>query len=359
MRKIIKIVTGLVVAGLILLILFSVLGKKEQEGLNKNSVSVSKKSDFPHLALYIEDPEDLINSGASYDIVYTSQIDEKQAETLRRKNPDLIILYQSPLNYMFDSAVPIIESVTGRKISDNFWLEKRGGGRCGYGMTPEMWAIDIRKQENIETMSLFFSGVLKAFPFYDGAFFDVVEEKSRCDSVRDGEWRRQTTELLKAVRKKVGKKIILTNSGYNYSPSTPYLPYLNGYAMEAFLSGAASYDEGLAAAELVLEKTQSPRFLIFTVYSKNAISKKAVGLNTMRLALTLSLLNDRMYLHYDKGAEEVGNILWQKEFSVDLGKPLGKYYKKDNAYWREFEKGIVVSSPYCRQLPLFKNRGFF
>jgi len=41
---------------------------------------------------------------------------------------------------------------------------------------------------------------------------------------------------------------------------------------------------------------------------------------------------------------EVVGVL--KGYDVNLGDPIGQYYKKDNAYWREFEKGIIVSSPY-------------
>ena len=31
---------------------------------------------------------------------------------------------------------------------------------------------------------------------------------------------------------------------------------------------------------------------------------------------------------------------------MDLGKPLGPYYQKGDAYFREFEKGVVVAAPY-------------
>jgi len=75
------------------------------------------------------------------------------------------------------------------------------------------------------------------------------------------------------------------------------------------------------------------------------VTKQAVPLKNMRLTLTLSLLHDNTYIHYDTKMEDVGNIIWQKEFSADLGQPLAIYYEKDNAYFRKFENGTVVSSP--------------
>jgi len=61
--------------------------------------------------------------------------------------------------------------------------------------------------------------------------------------------------------------------------------------------------------------------------------------------LILAGLSLNTYFTYDVGPRDHGQAWWFDEYDVRLGKPLGKYYKKDNAYWREFEKGIVVSSP--------------
>jgi hypothetical protein len=305
------------------------------------------QSSFPHLATYVYNGQDLLNfEEAIYDIVYSTDIDQETAEALKERNSDMIILYQSPVSYMFDSAIPVIEATTGINITDDFWLKNTNGQRCGYGWTPEIYAIDLNNPENIEIVSQFFSNVLEYQSQYDGLFFDVLEEHSRCDAMNDSEWSEKTAQLLDAIRQKVDDKIILANSGYNYNSETPYLPYLNGYAMESFLSGAAGYDEGLETVELVLEKTLEPNYLIYTVYSENTVTKQDLGSKNMRLALTLSLLNDNTYLAYEQSLEEVGSILWQQEFSAALGSPKSTYYEMENAYWREFENGVVISSPY-------------
>lgn len=302
--------------------------------------------DFPHIVGYVKSGKDLMkNQEVKYDVIYTSDIDQDTVEKLKERNPGTIILYQSPLNYMFDSAIPVIEATTGMKVTDGFWLKNREGNRCGYGWTPEMWAIDMGNSNNIEIITSFFSNVLEYQPQYEGLFFDVTEERSRCDSVTNTEWSEQTAELFKALREKISNRIIIANSGYNYNATTPFLKYLNGYALESFLSGATEYDDGLETVSLVLEKTREPHFLIYTVYSKNSVTKQNTDPKSIRLAFTLSLLHDFTYLHYDVSMENVGSILWLKEFSTEIGSPLGPYYKKDNAYWREFERGIVISSP--------------
>ena len=85
--------------------------------------------------------------------------------------------------------------------------------------------------------------------------------------------------------------------------------------------------------------------MIFTVYGENTVTKQPLGSDTVRLALTLSLLFDNTYLCYDESLEDVGSILWMDEFSVELGDPLDSYYAQDGAYFRDFESGTVVSSP--------------
>lgn len=338
------------IVGITILSIFLLSGCVQQTDENKESGTPLETTqvthDYPHIAGYISSGQDLLEvEEAKYDIIYSSDIDQERAEILKERNPNMIILYQSPASYMFDSAVPVIEAVTDMEITDEFWLEDTEGQRCGYGWTPEMWAIDINKPENIEIMAQFFSNILAYQPQYDGLFFDVVEESSRCDAMSDSEWSEQTAELLSAIREEVGDKIILTNSGYNYDTNTPYLQHINGYALESFLSGAAGYDEGLETVEFVLEKCKEPHFLIFTVYSENTVTKQPIDTKNMRLALSLSLLNNITYLCYDDSLEDVGSILWQQEFSAEIGEPLGSYYEKDNAYFREFENGIVVSSP--------------
>lgn len=96
------------------------------------------------------------------------------------------------------------------------------------------------------------------------------------------------------------------------------------------------FDEGLNAAD-------NNYIVIYAVDTDDTGEK---DLKKMRLGLTLSMLNNNTYFTYDFGPRDHGQAWWFSEYDVDLGDPIGVHYKKDNAYWREFEKGIVVSSPY-------------
>lgn len=330
---------------LTLAVLLTGCGQQTNNGQGGKVPSATSES-FPQVVAYAEQGAELFkNSDATFDMVYSSNVSEDDAKKLRAQNSDIVILYFSPFNYIPDSALPIIEAVTGEKITDNFWMKNNEGNRCAYGWTPEGWTVDIKKPENIELMTNFYANVLKYQPWYDGLFFDSLEEKSRCDTTTDSQWVTQSTEFLKSMKDKLGKKIILANSGFNYSESTPYLPYLNGYAMEAVLSGAAGFDEALETVNLVMKKTLKPHYLIYTHYGKDAVTKKKLSSETLRLSLTLSLLHDNTLLHYGKSFEEIVKPTWEDEFAAPLGKPLGAYYKKDNAYFRDFANGTVVSSP--------------
>ena len=342
----------LLVLGILVFSILILSGCEEQTNNNddndNNSVDEEVDYGFPHIACYVRNQEDLLNvQDANFDIIYSSDIDSSAASVIKQRNSETIILYQSPASYMFDSAVDVIETTTGMQITDDFWLKDSSDQRCGYGWTPEIWAIDLSNPENIEIMASFFSSILETQTHYDGLFFDIIEEVSRCDVLNDSEWSNYNSDLLEAIREKIGEKIIITNSGYNYSSDAPFLKHINGYAMESFLSGGAVYNVGLDAIDTVLEKTLEPHYLIFSVYSENTATKEDIGDDKFRLALTLSMMYDNTYLAYHQSLAEVATILWEDEFSVDLGRPLSTIYELGNSYVREFEKGVVISSPYA------------
>jgi len=249
----------------VLTILIGGCGQQKDQTQTSGQLEIQEHA-YPHIAGYDKSGRSLLdNREAKYDIVYSSEINAEAAKKLKDRNPGTILLYQSPANYLPDSAVPVVEATTGQKIDDDFWLKDKKGARCGFGWTPEGWTVDITKSKNIETMALFFANVLKYHPQYEGIFLDLVEEKSRCDSVSDDQWILQTNKFLKSVRDKIGEKIILTNSGWNYKKTTPYLEHLNGYGMESFLAGAAGFGEGLSTVDLVLEKNS--RTAYFNIHS--------------------------------------------------------------------------------------------
>jgi hypothetical protein len=132
-------------------------------------------------------------------------------------------------------------------------------------------------------------------------------------------------------------KLVIFNAGLKFSDIDEYSKFLNGYLLENFLgSWGADYETGLEAAD--------DSYIV--IYAIDTDDRGEQDLKRMRLGLTLSLLNDNTYFTYDFGPRDHGQVWWFSEYDVDLGEPSGNYYVKDNAYWREFEEGMVVSAPY-------------
>ena len=133
---------------IVILFFLVVISGCTQKTSDQNGLPEETLFAYPHIAGYVKSGTQLLGIEGTFDIVYTSDIDSETAGKLKDKNPQTVILYQSVANYMYDSAVPVIEATTGMEITDDFWLKNTSGQRCGYGWTPELWAVDFRKQEN-------------------------------------------------------------------------------------------------------------------------------------------------------------------------------------------------------------------
>ena len=83
------------------------------------------------------------------------------------------------------------------------------------------------------------------------------------------------------------------------------------------------------------------------IYAVDTDDTGIEDMHKMRLGLALSMMFDNTYFTYDFGPRDHGQAWWFPEYDVDLGNPLDNSYKKGDAYYREFEKGIVVASPYA------------
>jgi len=91
-----------------------------------------------------------------------------------------------------------------------------------------------------------------------------------------------------------------------------------------------------------LEALNGDKMVIYGVDTDDTGVK---DLKKMRLGLALSLLGENAYYTYDFGPRDHGQAWWYPEYDAYLGEPLGEYYERDAAYWREFENGFVVAAP--------------
>ena len=199
--------------------------------------------------------------------------------------------------------------------------------------------MDPRNENWVELITSFYENVL-AQPQHDGIIFDMVVEKQFwCrEAISDQEWLNATKKIYGNIKKLNTKnKLVIFNAGKDLADIDAYSEYFDGYLMENFLGNQmkTTFEDGLKAAE--------GKFLV--IYGVDTDDTGKRNLNRMRLGLTLSLLNDNTYFAYDLGPRDHGQAWWFAEYDADLGKPLGKYYQIDNAYFRVFEHGVVVSSP--------------
>jgi hypothetical protein len=238
------------------------------------------------------------------------------------------------------------------EITEEMYLHDSEGGRCAFGWASEEWgheeiyAMDPRNEDWVNLVVNFYETVLGQ-PTHDGVIVDMVVERQYWgrDAITDEEW----TEATKAIYQRIsdlntGGKLVVFNAGARLSDIDDYSEYFDGYIMENFMGGQlkTTFSEGLEAVD-------SDKIVIFAVDTDDT---GVVDTKKMRLGLTLSLLGDNTYFTYDFGPRDHGQAWWYPEYDADLGEPLGEYYERDGAYWREFEKGFVVAAPIGASISL-------
>jgi len=326
--------------------------EKPAQSNNEPSSSVSG-NDYPKIASWLSKKEELISSKKPFDLVMTGWVTAEEAEKFKANNPDVTILAGLSLNWVWDNDewMTFLKTVSNYgktdpiEITEDMYLHRENGERCAFGWASEEWeheeiyAMDPRNGKWVEFITSFYKNTLDQ-PQHDGIIVDMVTNKNWwCqDGITDTEWVESTDAIMQKVQDLNSKdKMIIFNAGKDLSDIDKFSQYMDGYVMENFLGEQLGtvFEDGLSAAD-------SDYIVIYAVDTDNSGMK---DLNRMRLGLTLSLLNDNTYFTYDMGTRDHGQAWWFPEYDANLGKALGEYYKKDNAYWREFKNGIVVISP--------------
>jgi len=310
-------------------------------------------SDYPKIAIWLAKKDEVIASGKPYDLVMTAWFTPEEASQIREQNPDVKLFAGLTTNWIFDNEgwKLFLETVASHgndepyELTEEMYLKNPNGSKCAFGWESEEWnheeiyAMDPRNEEWRGLVFSFYGNVLDQ-PEHDGIIVDMVVEKQWwCpEAISDGEWEEATKEIFAELNEmNTEDKPIIFNAGLQFTDIDAYAQYMDGYVLENFLGEwGADYDTGLEAAD--------SDYIV--VYAVDTDDTGIQDTKRMRLGLTLSLLNDNTYFAYDFGPRDHGGAWWYPEYDVDLGEPLDDYYKKDNAYWREFENGVVVSSPY-------------
>ncbi len=310
-------------------------------------------SDYPKITSWLAKKDELIESGKPYDLVMAGWFTPEEAARFRENNPDVLLLAGLTTTWVLDDEgwMSFLLTVAnhGRdeaiEVTEEMYLHDSEGERCAFGWASEEWghgeiyAMDPRNEDWADLVVNFYETVL-AQPSHDGIIVDMVVERQYWgrDAITDEEW----TAATKAIYGRISDlntdgKLVVFNAGARLSDIDDYSEYFDGYLMENFMGCQlkTTFSEGLEA----LNGDKTVIFAVDTDDTGVADTKK------MRLGLALSLLGDNAYFTYDFGPRDHGQAWWYPEYDVDLGEPLGEYYERDGAYWREFENGFVVAAP--------------
>jgi hypothetical protein len=321
---------------------------------NKTTSLWSRQSGkYPKIASWLAKKDEIIASKKLYDLVMSGWFTPEEAAQIKSQNPDAILLAGLSVNRVWDNQDWMTFLTTAAShgrvrsfvIKESMYLHKPDGSRCAFGWASPQWgheeiyAMDPRSPEWMGLITSFYENVLNQ-PQHDGIIIDMLTEKSWCPEViSDQEWTEATKLILRWIKKMNPiRKPVIVNAGRDLSEIDAYSPYMEGYLMENFMGAQvrSTFDEGLKAAEDDYK----------VIYAVDTDDTGVKDLNKMRLGLTLSLLHDKTYFTYDFGSRNHGQAWWFREYDVNLGSPLNSYYRKGDAYYREFERGIVVASPY-------------
>jgi hypothetical protein len=321
-------------------------------GCMESNQPLPESPDYPKIASWLSQKDRLLESGKPYDLIMTGWVTPEEAERFKEMNPRVIILAGLTVNWIYDDPgwKTLLETLasadgTQRTIREDMVL-KNQQGTCAFGWASDEWghqeiyAMDPRNEAWRELVLAAYKTILEQ-PQHDGVIVDMLLDVSWCpEIISTEEWVAGIQGILADITSMAHAqdKLVIFNAGREFSDIDSYAPYMDGYLMENFLGAwGADYLTGLEAAE--------DDFLL--IYAVDTDDTGDVDEKRMRLGLTLSLLNDHTYITYDFGPRDHGQAWWFPEYDVQLGAPLGPYYEKNRAYWRKFENGMVISSPFA------------
>jgi len=336
-----------------LCLLVTVVGCQQPDPAPTASHTAELANEYPAIASWLAKKDQLIASGKPYDLVMAGWFTPEEASQLKNNNPDAILLAGLTVNWVWDNTdwktFLLTVASYGREspfeLSEDMYLHASDGARCAFGWASESWgqeeiyAMDPANADWVDLVTSFYRMVLEQ-PQHDGIIIDMVLEKSLCpDAISDEEWVAGTRAIMAAIDDlNTEDKLVVFNSGRDLSEIDAYGEYMDGFVMENFMGEQlkTTFEDGLRAAE-------SGYTVIYAVDTNDTGQQ---DMNRMRLGLVLSLLTDNTYFTYDFGPRDHGQAWWFDEYDVDLGQPLGPYYRQGDAYYREFERGLVVAAPY-------------
>jgi len=198
-------------------------------------------------------------------------------------------------------------------------------------------------------------------PPYDGIFVDNGWYELPLDSLKQGgrirepadpaTWQQGTIANLEAVRRAVGKGLVILNTGNYTNPVYErYLEHCDGWLGETWIRPSREFPE----RNLSLVQERDGKGKIGLVHARlDPVGGDAERGKLLALALYYLCQGERTYLFVgdNYGAKPYAEQNWFGALEVDLGRPRGPARRlgtKAPVYQREFTRGLVLARPLPR-----------
>ena len=254
-------------------------------------------------------------------------------DRLMKMNPNLVMLGELRYRDAHESHLP----------KDHAWWKRDKNGKRVVGWAEGGYYLldfgnaDYREHIAKKAKAMVASGV------FDGVMLDWWHEYGDKDALA------ARLDLLKRIRKAIGEDaLILVNSNHHKVPKSA--KYVNGLFMECWESAKPENWKLMSETLLWANKTlREPRINAIEAWYQ----KSRKDYHMMRAVTTMSLTHGEGYcLFSDPNPLPTPDHLhdWYPFWERSLGKGVKRgVMRKDGAWERAFEKGIVVYNPYGNQ----------
>ena len=313
-----------------------------------------------------------------YDLVLLAYPFKEVVTKLRSANPKLIILLFNNPYFAFGerfwqgSANKSLEEIAGD------WLLRDESGALIYYGGPIYEGLEVEQRvplmdiRNTDWQKYYAAQSRKYVDAaeMDGLFVDTLDESFPLFALGPGNtfpkdyteagWRDSTYQLLQEIENAfAGTDAKILFNGISRPPESQedkhnwgLLQRCDGTGLEAFSIYLPMDKNNLTKRwfffETILKDAycaaENKKLVIIEIYADNDTQ----ATHLYALCTFLLIQNEWTYFYYTS-MKEAGGTRWRPEWSLDMGCPKGTYTRRDEVYYRQFEKGTVWVNPHSHK----------
>ncbi len=218
--------------------------------------------------------------------------------------------------------------------------EERFGLNLGNKGLQEFFSKQVTKLTDNGYDGVFFDNVWVSYPF--GPKMLISFSSATPVDMDEGKWWEDNIAFLKAIKKAIGKKIVVFNQVRGNDPenSLKYLNVSDGAMDENWISNGKfdfnDFIEGTSIISLINKKNRMSLPI--------ALGQKESEALTLYCSYLLVKDGDNAFFSYMKEYTMKG-MNWYPFYEIDLGSSKGDYYRQDGLFLRKFANGLIVVNP--------------